>query len=156
LSNIDHVSHLDTASHLIKYHKRAGNVFINLTGDRGLSLYSATPNRLKGKFIEVFKRKPKTILGLTKVHLILHGAKVLKKYHLVALIVPFMAAVLGLNLLPVCVEWGVFAVSSGYALFLVLRRFKRRKSQRERRSTDAKPNNLNRQSGTRPRSVLQQ
>ena len=149
------MSHLDTASHLIKQHKRTGNVFINLTGDRGLSVYSATPNRLKGPFIAVFKRKPKTILGLTKVHFIIHGTKILKKYHLIALVIPFMAAVLGLNLLPVCVEWGVFTVSSGYALFLVLRRFKRRKSQEERRSTDVKSNNINRQSGARPRSVLQ-
>jgi len=98
---------------------------------------------LKGKFIEVFKRKPKTILGLTKVHFIVHGTKILKKYHLIALIVPFMAAALGLNLLPVYIEWGVFTLSSGYGLFLVLRRFKRRKSQTERRSTDVKPNNLN-------------
>jgi membrane protein implicated in regulation of membrane protease activity len=111
---------------------------------------------LKGKFIEVFKRKPKTILGLTKVHFILHGTKVLKKYHLIALIIPFMAAVLGLNLLPVYVEWGVFMVSSGYLVFLVLRRLKRKKSQTERRSIDVKSNNPNRQSGTRPRSVLQQ
>ena len=35
LSSVNSVTHLDTASHLIKHHKRSGNVFISLTGARG-------------------------------------------------------------------------------------------------------------------------
>ena len=39
-------------------------------------------------------------VGLTKSHLIIHTLKVLKKYHLAALMIPFMGLSLILSLLP--------------------------------------------------------
>ena len=124
LSNITHLKHIDTASDLIEHHKRTGNVLITLTGDRGLSLYALTPDSLKGKFIEVFKRKPKVILGLTKIHFVIHSIKVIKKYNLIALILPFVAASLIFNLLPVYLVWAIFTGSSGYLVFSLVRKSK--------------------------------
>jgi hypothetical protein len=102
-------------------------------GDEGLYLYAHTPGSLKSEFIGVFRRNPNAVLGLTKAHFIIHSIKVLNKYNLTALIVPFAGLALGLNLLPEYLIWAIFIGSSGYLCFSVFSKSKRKKLERERR-----------------------
>jgi hypothetical protein len=141
LSNINHVKHLDTAVDIIKHHKRVGNIFINLNKDNGLYLYRLIPKSFKGKFIGVFKKRPKVILGLTRIHLLIHTIKVFKKHHLIAIIIPIVAMALIQNYLPIYVIWTIFIGASGYALFLMTIKTKTKKRKEKQ---DAKPNNSNR------------
>lgn len=124
LSNIRSLKHLDTASDLIARHRRTGNVFINLTGASGLSLYASIPKRLKHKFIGAFKRKPKAVIGLTKTHLIVHTIKVFHKYGLIALLLPIIGISLILSLIPNWLLWTIFISSTGYLIISVIRKFK--------------------------------
>jgi len=62
LSNIQSVKHLDTSTDLIAHHKRTGNVFINLTGETGLTLYSSIPKKLRNRLIGAFKHNPKALI----------------------------------------------------------------------------------------------
>jgi hypothetical protein len=132
LSHISHVNHLDTAVALVKDHKKAGSIFINLTSDHGLSLYSVIPKPFKGTFIEVFKKRPKIILGLSKTHLLIHTIKAGKKYHLLSLIIPVILLALLENFLPIYVLWALFIGSSGYSLFLMKRRRNRKTKRKEK------------------------
>jgi hypothetical protein len=133
LSNIKRVNHVDTAVALVKDHKKAGSIFINLTKDYGLSLYSVIPKPFKGRFIEVFKKRPKIILGLTKTHLLIHTIKAGKKHHLAGLIIPVILLALLENLLPVYLLWALFIGSSGYSLFLMKRRKNRKTKRKEKK-----------------------
>ena len=117
LSNIRSIKHIDVASNLINRFKRTGNVFINLTGDTGLSLYSSIPKRFKGKFIDVFKRNPRAVLGLTKTHAVIHSVKILNKYRLSSLLIPVSALSLILSQIPQYIIWVIFIVSLGYLVF---------------------------------------
>ncbi len=124
LSNIAHLKNIDTASDLIKNHKRVGNVFINLTRDKGLSLYSSIPGKFRGRFMGIFKNHPKAVIGITKTHLIIHTVKVLDKYGLAALIMPFIGISLILSLIPAWALWVIFIGSSGYLVFSTVRKLK--------------------------------
>jgi hypothetical protein len=124
LSNINDIKHIDTATDLITHHKKTGNVFINLTGNTGLTLFASIPQRLKHRFIDAFKRKPKTIIGITKTHHIIHVIKILDKYKLVAIIMPFIALALILSFLPNYLVVSIFIGSAGYLVFSVVRKFK--------------------------------
>jgi hypothetical protein len=126
LSNINHLKHLDTAADLITHHRRHGNVFINLTGGTGLSLYSSMPMKVRQRFFDVFKRNPRAIIGFTKSHLMIHAIKILGKYRLVGVLMPFVALALILSLLPDYLVWAVFIGSTGYFLFKIMRLFKNR------------------------------
>ena len=124
LSNITSLKNLDTANDLIKNHKRVGNVFINLTADKGLSLYSSIPGKFRHRFITIFKNHPKAIIGITKTHLIIHTLKVLDKYGLTALIMPFIGISLILSLIPAWALWVIFIGSSGYLVFSTVHKLK--------------------------------
>ena len=124
LSNINDIKHLDTAADLITNYKRTGYIFINLTGNNGLNLFKSLPNRLKHRLIFAFKRSPKTIIGVTKTHLIIHSIKVLEKYELVAFAVPFIAIALILSCLPVWLPWMLLIGSSGYLILALTHKFK--------------------------------
>jgi hypothetical protein len=93
---------------LISQYKPTGNVFINTTGDAGLSLYDAIPNSLKQHFIDAFKSHPKTVVGITRSHLIIHSIKALKKYDLVSLLIPMAGLSVLLSLLHPYLLWGIF------------------------------------------------
>ena len=125
LSNIRSIKHIDVASSLINRFRRTGNVFINLTGDAGLSLYSSIPKRFKGKFIDVFKRNPKAVLGLTKTHTVIHSAKIFDKYRLSSLLNPVSALSLILSQIPQYIIWVIFTVSLGHLVFSVSSNLKR-------------------------------
>jgi hypothetical protein len=124
LSRINDTAHLDTALRLIERHGSAGNVFINLTGGNGLFLYSSLSSRFKDSFVHAFKRNPKTVLGLTKTHLIIHSVKVLDEYGLVPLILPIIGLGLTLTLLPEYLVWAVFLGSSWYLVSLFSKKSK--------------------------------
>lgn len=133
LLNIKSVNHVDTAVDLVKHHKKAGSIFINLTSDHGLSLYSGIPKSFKGTFMEVFKKRPKIILGLSKTHLLIHTIKAGKKHNLLSLIIPIILLALLENLLPIYVLWALFIGSSGYSLFLMKRRKNRKTKRKEKK-----------------------
>jgi len=80
-------------------------------------LYSSIPRKLKHKFIGIFKKHPKAIIGITKTHLIIHTIKVFDKYGFAALIMPFIGISLILSLIPVWALWVIFIGSSGYLVF---------------------------------------
>jgi len=122
LSRISRPEDIDTILSLIKKERKTGSAFIILAGEKGVDLYRMTPTSLKGNFIEVFKRNPKAIMGLTKAHVVIHSIKIIHKHGIVALILPFMTAALFLGLFPSYVAWGVFAGSSGYLIHSVVRR----------------------------------
>jgi hypothetical protein len=97
-------------------------MLINLAGDKGLLLYDVAPRSLKSKFIQVFKANPKAVLGLTKAHFVVHSIKVLEKYDMVGLMVPFVGLSLFMNLLPGYLVWTVLIGSLGYFVSLVVKR----------------------------------
>jgi hypothetical protein len=108
-----------------------------MTGDKGLDVYEKIPGkRLKRGFIEVFKRNPKAILGITKTHFVIHFIKILDKYRLVSLIIPFVTVSLILNLLPAYVMWTVLISSSGYFTYLIIRRRRFKKSKQRKEVND--------------------
>ncbi len=126
LSNIHTLKHLDTASELISRHKRTGNAFINITGDNGLSLYASMSNKWKSRFINAFKRNPKAIIGISKIHLILHGVKILHKHDLVSIILPFTILAIGMSVFPQPIVWFIFIASSGYLFMAITRKSNKR------------------------------
>jgi hypothetical protein len=126
LSNIHDLKHLKTATDIITHHKRTGNVFINLTGGTGLSLYSSMPMKVRQRFFDVFKRNPRAIIGFTKSHHIIHAIKILEKYRLVGVLMPFVALALILSFLPDYLVWAIFIGSAGYLLFKIMRLFQNR------------------------------
>ena len=97
-------------------------MLINLAGDKGLLLYDVAPRSLKSKFVQIFKANPKAVLGLTKAHFVIHAIKVLEKYDLAGLIVPFVGLSMAMNLLPGYLIWAVFLGSSWYLISLVFKR----------------------------------
>ena len=103
---------------------RHGNVFINLTGNTGLTLYASMSKRLRHRFIDAFKRKPAAIIGNTKTHHIIHAIKILDKYGLVAVLTPFITLALILSFLPNSIVWILFVSFTGYLVFSVVRKFK--------------------------------
>ena len=143
LSNIHSVKHLDTATDVITHHKRTCNVFINLTGDSGLSLYSSLPHKWKNRFIDAFKRNPKAFMGITKSHLIIHSVKALHKYGIVTAILPFMTLAIGLSMLPHYIAWIIFIASSCY-LFMTITRKSNKRIKRKKGVYHAKSNSFNR------------
>jgi hypothetical protein len=84
-----------------------------------LFLYSSLSNRFREAFVNAFKKNPKAVLGLTSTHFIIHSVKILDKYDLVALILPFIGLGLTLNLLPEYFVWAIFLGSSWYLVSLV-------------------------------------
>ena len=122
LSRITKAEDLETVMGLIKVHKKTGSAFILLAGEKGIDLYRATPKKLKSGFIEIFRKNPRAIVGLTKAHLIIHSIKVLHKYHLIAVIIPILVASLILNLFPWYVVWACFIGSMGYLFYLATKR----------------------------------
>jgi hypothetical protein len=80
-------------------------------------LYSSIPRKLKHRFIGIFKKHPKAVIGITKTHLIIHTIKVLDKYGLAALIMPFIGISFILSLIPAWALWVIFIGSSGYLVF---------------------------------------
>ena len=66
------------------------------------------------------------MLGITGTHFIIHGIKVLKKYYLVGLILPFVAASLFFNLFPGYLIWAIFISSTGYLGLLIGKKFNRK------------------------------
>jgi hypothetical protein len=134
LSRITRPDDIDMILSLIRNHKKTGNAFIILAGEKGVDLYRMTPTGLKGKFIEVFKRNPKAIMGLTRAHFLIHSIKILHKHGIIALILPFMATALFLGLFPSYVAWGVFAGSSGYLVSSIIKKTSNRKRKEEQKA----------------------
>ena len=82
------------------------------------------PKKFGQKFIAAFKRNPRAFIGITKTHLIIHTIKILEKYGLAAIIIPFIAVALVLLSLPNYLVWIIFIGSTGYFVFSVFCKFK--------------------------------
>jgi len=124
LSNIRNIKYLESATKIISKFGNTGRVFINLTGDAGLFLYSTIPKRFRALYLKGFKINPIAFVGLTKSHLIIHTLKVLKKYSLSGLMIPFLGLSLILSLLPLWLLWIIFISSSSYIAFVISIKFK--------------------------------
>jgi len=119
---------------LLTRFNNTGRVFIHLTEDAGLFLYSTIPKRFRYIFIkELFKNNSIVFMGLSKSHLIIHSLKILKKYHIIGAVIPIMSLSLILSLLPSYVVAVIFILSAGYMAFIISRKFKS-KSKKEKHS----------------------
>ena len=85
------------------------------------------PKKLKHRFIGAFKRNPKAFIGITKSQLIIHTIKILDKYRLVAVVMPFVVLAVILSFLPNYLVWSIFIGSTGYVVFSVCRKIKPKK-----------------------------
>jgi len=106
-------------------------VFINVTSDTGLTLYSALPHKWRARLIDAFKRNPKAIIGITKSHLIIHTVKILHKHGIVSIILPFTTLAIGLSALPQSIVWAIFITSCGYLLMTITRKSNKQRKENE-------------------------
>jgi len=132
LASFNNINHLDTASDLIKHHKRTGNAYIYLLGDSGLTLYKSTSHKFRSSLVNAFKRNPKALLGITKSHFIIHTIKILDKHGLVSLLIPLTWFSLIVSYLPQWLIWGIFLGSSVYLSCLIHQKFKPETYQKRR------------------------
>ena len=102
-------------------YKHTGNVYINSTGNAGLTLYAAIPRPFKRLFINEFKRNPKAVIGITRVHLIVRTIKAMDKYGLVFLFLPVVGLSVLLSMLHPYLLWVVF-FGSIVLLALIIRK----------------------------------
>jgi hypothetical protein len=118
------VKYIEVATQLITKFKNTGRVFINLTGEAGLFLYSTIPKRLRTIYLKGFKLNPTAFMGLTKSHFVIHTLKILKKYNVVGIVVPIFGLSLLLSLLPLWLIWIIFIGSISYMTFIISRKIK--------------------------------
>ena len=85
------------------------------------------PKKFGQKFVAAFRRNPRAFIGITKTHLIIHTIKILEKYGLAAIVIPFIAVALVLLSLPNYLVWTIFIGSTGYLVFSAVRKFKPKK-----------------------------
>jgi hypothetical protein len=81
------------------------------------------PKKYRWRFFDAFKRNPRAIIGLTKSHLIIHAIKILEKYGLLGVFMPFVAFALILLFLPIKLVWAIFIGSAGIFVFSIFRKF---------------------------------
>ena len=85
---------------------------------------SVAPNLpLKTIYLKGLLNKPIVVLGLSRSHLVIHTLKILRKHHLVGLMIPLFSLFLILSLLPPYVTAAVFAVSIGYLMIILFQIF---------------------------------
>ena len=94
-----------------------------------LSIYgvvlSTVPNPFKTIYLKGnFKKFPTAILGFSKSHFVIHTLKILKKHHLVGLMIPVMGLFLILSAFPPYVTAAVFVVSVVYLMINLFQIFK--------------------------------
>jgi len=89
----------------------------------GLSFYSTLPKSLRSIYLKGFLKNPMALLGLTKIHAIIHSAKILKKYNLVELLTPVLGISILLSALPLYVVAIIFILPTGYMAFIISRKF---------------------------------
>jgi hypothetical protein len=130
LSQTRSIKQLDTSIDLVSHHKLSGNAFISLTGGRGLTLFEATPKIWRHRFIEIFKRNPKTVLGVTKSHLVIHTLKILDKYGAAAIVLPFVVLAMAVSFLPTYLVWAILIGSLGYLVGLIILKMRNRNNKK--------------------------
>jgi len=116
LASVHNARELDIAADIINRHKFTGNAFIHLNGSNGLNLYESLPNRLQHILLKGFYKNPIAVCGLTRLHLLIHSIKILKKYHLSVLAIPLTAFAMFLSMLPKPLVWFTFIASLLYLL----------------------------------------
>ena len=90
------------------------------------------PMKVRQRFFDVFRRNPRAVIGFTKSHLIIHAIKILEKYRLVGVLMPFVALALILSFLPNKIVWAIFIGSAGYLLFKIIRQFKNKNQSKKK------------------------
>lgn len=89
-----------------------------------MSMYSTIPKQFRTIYLKGFKINPIVFLGFTKSHLVIHSLKILKKYHLSAVALPFMGLLMFLSLVPSKVTAVIFIMSAGYLAFIISKKYK--------------------------------
>lgn len=120
LKKIKDVKYLDAAVDIVQKLGKGGFVFIQKTGEHGLELYA----KHGGLVVDMFKRNPYGVIGLSKFNALVHGTKIFyKNGPLIPLLVLVTTIALLLGLIPV---WGVVIVMGFSFLALIgkLPRFK--------------------------------
>ena len=121
MSKVDDPKSLNNAVDILTHYKRTGNVFINVVGETGLTIYGASPKRFRRLFIEAFKRNPKAVIGITGSHIVIHSMKVLEKYGLVSLVAVLVGLSVVLAMIPTYLLWVVFLGSILWMILIVFR-----------------------------------
>jgi len=88
--------------------------------------------KVRQRFFDVFKRNPRAVIGFTKSHLVLHAIKILDKYRLLGVLMPFVALAMILSFLPNSFVWAIFIGSAGYLLFKIIRLFKNKNQSKKK------------------------
>jgi hypothetical protein len=91
---------------------------------------AATPKRWRHRFIEIFKKHPKTVIGVTKSHLVIHTLKILDKYGVTAIALPFVVLAMVLSFLPTYLVWAILIGSLGYISGLIILKMKNRTNKK--------------------------
>jgi len=78
---------------------------------------------MRSIYLKGFKKNPMAVLGLTKIHAIIHSAKILKKYNFVELLTPVLGVSILFSALPLYVTAAIFISSAGYMAFIISRKF---------------------------------
>jgi len=89
-----------------------------------MSLYVSIPMKGRQRFFNAFRYHPRSFIGFTKSHLIIHAIKILEKYRLVGVLMPFVALALILLFLPNNFVWAVFIGSIGILVLSIFRKLK--------------------------------
>ncbi|MBW1711627.1 MAG: hypothetical protein JRJ59_00555 [Deltaproteobacteria bacterium] len=94
--------------------KKGGVLFFEQAGRQGLSAFQRLSRYKAGPFfIDSFKRNPSGVIGLSRFHALVAGAKFVKKEgFLMTAILAVSSVGLGLALLPGWVSWGLFGLTS--------------------------------------------
>ena len=82
---------------------------------------------VRQRFFDVFKRNSRTVIGFTNSHLAIHAIKILEKYRLVGMLMPFVALALILSSLPINLVWAILIGSVGILVFSIFHKFKPKK-----------------------------
>lgn len=81
LSKISHTRLLDTALEVTKKLPKGGMVLITRTGQGGLKTYETFKRIGLGKFfVSAFKKNPRAVFGISKLHNVLHTFKIFSKH----------------------------------------------------------------------------
>lgn len=120
-SKIKNVNNIDTAIDLTKNLKKGGVIFLGRTGESGLEAYkNYSKSGLGELFVRAFKKNPKAVLGITRLHTVIHSFKIFRKQGLLLTSTILSSSLaLILTMLPFWVPLATLTVSGGYLYWII-------------------------------------
>ena len=122
------MQYIDTASDLIGRFGQTGNAYIILTQETGLSVYESVPHRLRDRFIDTFRKHPKSFVGIASSPLISRIIKILDRYGLVSIFLPIIFLAIVMTMLTDYLFWILVIWVSAYIAINIIRLFKKKSS----------------------------